>query len=195
VGPDVGWVRQRLEEVQTRRLVLVVVIDGIYRKRRSLMERELTVQRPAATGGGGPGADGGLDDIREATAGILDAADRILDSIRPLNAEDYLQQNRRAADSDRARSQALPGNALSSRPACFRHVGEELHFTRLSPRGRARTGVPGRAWDEEASDDDQTLPDGDRDRILRLRPPPSGLPVQAEEVYALLNDAIRQERL
>jgi hypothetical protein len=58
------------------------------------MERELTVQRPAATGGG-PGADGGgLDDIREATAGILDAADRILDSIRPLNAEDYLQQNR-----------------------------------------------------------------------------------------------------
>lgn len=59
------------------------------------MERELTLQRPAASGGDGPGPDGGgLDDIRTATAGILDAADRILDSIRPLNAEDYLQQNR-----------------------------------------------------------------------------------------------------
>jgi len=59
------------------------------------MERELTVQRPAASGGGGPSPDGGaLDDVRSATAGILDAADRILDSIRPLNAEDYLQQNR-----------------------------------------------------------------------------------------------------
>lgn len=58
------------------------------------MERELTVRRPAAGGGDSGGEGGGLDDVRSATAGILDAADRILDSIRPLNAEDYLQQNR-----------------------------------------------------------------------------------------------------
>lgn len=58
------------------------------------MERERTLPRPVA-GGGGTEPDGGsLDDVRSATAGILDAADRILDSIRPLNAEDYLQQNR-----------------------------------------------------------------------------------------------------
>jgi hypothetical protein len=58
------------------------------------MERELQVQRPPVAGGG-PGPDGGdLDRIRAEADGILDAADRILDSIRPLNAEDYLQQNR-----------------------------------------------------------------------------------------------------
>jgi hypothetical protein len=57
------------------------------------MERELQVHRPPVVGGGGPdGVD--LDGVRADVAGILDAADRILDSIRPLNAEDYLQQNR-----------------------------------------------------------------------------------------------------
>jgi hypothetical protein len=59
------------------------------------MVRERQVQRGAAQGGGGPAPDGsGLDEVRLEAAGILDAADRILDSIRPLNAEDYLQQNR-----------------------------------------------------------------------------------------------------
>jgi hypothetical protein len=58
------------------------------------MERERTAQRPAA-GGGGAGPDGAnLDEVRAEAVSILDAADRILDSIRPLNAEDYLQQNR-----------------------------------------------------------------------------------------------------
>jgi hypothetical protein len=58
------------------------------------MERELQVHRPPVVGGGG-GPDGpDLDRIRADADGILDAADRILDSIRPLNAEDYLQQNR-----------------------------------------------------------------------------------------------------
>jgi hypothetical protein len=58
------------------------------------MERELQAHRPpVAAGGGGPdGPD--LDRVRADAEGILDAADRILDSIRPLNAEDYLQQNR-----------------------------------------------------------------------------------------------------
>src|SRR5262249_34937473 len=58
------------------------------------MERERQIVRPA---GGGGGPDGGadlLDQVRADAAGILDAADRILDSIRPLTAEDYLQQTR-----------------------------------------------------------------------------------------------------
>jgi hypothetical protein len=59
------------------------------------MVRERQVQRDLPHGGGGPIPEGaGLDEVRLEAAGILDAADRILDSIRPLNAEDYLQQNR-----------------------------------------------------------------------------------------------------
>jgi hypothetical protein len=58
-----------------------------------VMERELQAQRPV--GPGGPGGEcGGNDEARANARNILDAADRILDSIRPLNAEDYLQQNR-----------------------------------------------------------------------------------------------------
>ena len=57
------------------------------------MEREMQAQRPV--GPGGPGPEGGGSDEGQANArNILAAADRILDSIRPLNAEDYLQQNR-----------------------------------------------------------------------------------------------------
>ena len=57
------------------------------------MELERQVQRPPISGG--PGGDGGGSDEAQANArNILDAADSILDSIRPLNAEDYLQQNR-----------------------------------------------------------------------------------------------------
>jgi hypothetical protein len=55
------------------------------------MERERTAQRNAS-GGGGPGEDGeGLDTILAQE--ILEAADRILDSIRPVNAQQYLEQN------------------------------------------------------------------------------------------------------
>jgi hypothetical protein len=56
------------------------------------MEREMQVQRPV--GSGGPGPEGGSDETQANARNILAAADRILDSIRPLNAEDYLQQNR-----------------------------------------------------------------------------------------------------
>ena len=58
------------------------------------MEREMQAQRPV--GSGGPaGPEGGGSEAAQANArSILAAADRILDSIRPLNAEDYLQQNR-----------------------------------------------------------------------------------------------------
>jgi len=55
------------------------------------MERERT---PVRNGGGGPGADTGGDGLDTALAReILDAADRILDSIRPVNAQQYLEQN------------------------------------------------------------------------------------------------------
>jgi hypothetical protein len=56
------------------------------------MEREMQAQRP--TGSGEPEPDGGNDAAQANALSILAAADRILDSIRPLNAEDYLQQNR-----------------------------------------------------------------------------------------------------
>jgi hypothetical protein len=59
-----------------------------------LMERQRQVQRPAALEGGGGPENNDLDEVRADVDGILDAADQILDSIRPLNAEDYLQQNR-----------------------------------------------------------------------------------------------------
>ena len=56
------------------------------------MEREMQAQRPV--GPGGPGPEGGSDEAQANARNILAAADRILDAIRPLNAEDYLQQNR-----------------------------------------------------------------------------------------------------
>lgn len=55
------------------------------------MERELTRQRPAPSGGPGPEGGDGLDVLR--AQDILDAADRILDSLRPINAQAYLEQN------------------------------------------------------------------------------------------------------
>jgi hypothetical protein len=56
------------------------------------MEREQQTQR--SVGSGGPGPECGSDERQSNARSILAAADRILDSIRPLNAEDYLQQNR-----------------------------------------------------------------------------------------------------
>jgi hypothetical protein len=56
-------------------------------------ERTLTPVRPA--GGGGDGGCGEcLDTVRDTLDGILAEADRILDNLRPINAEEYLQQNR-----------------------------------------------------------------------------------------------------
>jgi hypothetical protein len=56
------------------------------------MERQRTTQRPAPSGGGEPalGSDGGEAILAR---DLLAAADRILDSIKPVNAELYLQQN------------------------------------------------------------------------------------------------------
>ncbi len=56
-------------------------------------ERTLTAAR---TGGGGGGL-AGCEDLEQVRAGlddILAEADRILDNLRPINAEEYLQQNR-----------------------------------------------------------------------------------------------------
>jgi hypothetical protein len=59
------------------------------------MEREMQRQRTATAGGGGPGAGGdGVEQTRAALDEILAEADRILDGLRPVNAEEYLQQNR-----------------------------------------------------------------------------------------------------
>ena len=58
------------------------------------MERELQRQRTAG-GGGGPDCGGeSLEQTRAALDDILAEADRILDNLRPVNAEEYLQQNR-----------------------------------------------------------------------------------------------------
>jgi len=57
-------------------------------------ERTLTQTR--AGGGGGTGL-AGAEDLEQVRAGlddILSEADRILDNLRPINAEEYLQQNR-----------------------------------------------------------------------------------------------------
>ncbi len=57
------------------------------------MERERQLQRTAGGGGPVPGSEG-VEEVRAQLEGILDAADKILDSIRPVNPEEYLQQNR-----------------------------------------------------------------------------------------------------
>jgi hypothetical protein len=57
-------------------------------------ERTLPRQTPRT---GGPGPDGdGQDELLDESLGILAAADRILDSIKPVNAEDYLQRHRQS---------------------------------------------------------------------------------------------------
>jgi hypothetical protein len=58
------------------------------------MERELLRTRPGG-GGGGLAVEGGdVEQTRADLDGILAEADRILDTLRPINAEEYLQQNR-----------------------------------------------------------------------------------------------------
>lgn len=59
------------------------------------MAQQELLTRPAVGGdGGGLTGCGGLDEMRGALDGILAEADRILDGLRPINAEEYLQQNR-----------------------------------------------------------------------------------------------------
>jgi hypothetical protein len=61
------------------------------------MERERQIQRPLTGGDGGPApGDEGVDQVQARLDDILSAADRILDAIRPVNAEEYLQQNRQS---------------------------------------------------------------------------------------------------
>ncbi|HWG41165.1 MAG TPA: hypothetical protein VN688_00145 [Gemmataceae bacterium] len=58
------------------------------------MEREQTIPRTTpADGGPEPGAEG-LEQLRLDSAEILDAMDRILDSVQVVNPEEYLQRNR-----------------------------------------------------------------------------------------------------
>ena len=59
------------------------------------MERERTPVRQGGSGSG-PESDGDALDTVLARE-ILDAADRILDSIRPVNAQQYLEQNQQRA--------------------------------------------------------------------------------------------------
>jgi hypothetical protein len=57
------------------------------------MELELKRRRPAPAGDDMlPGAD--AEQARSNLGAILAEADRILDGLRPINAEEYLQQNR-----------------------------------------------------------------------------------------------------
>ena len=58
-------------------------------------ERQLTIPRTGGGNGGDPlmGADG-VEQLRVDLDSILAEADRILDNLRPINAEEYLQQNR-----------------------------------------------------------------------------------------------------
>ncbi len=56
------------------------------------MELERTAPRTAAPGGSGPDlSDEGRDTLRAEE--LLAAADRILDSLKPINAQTYLEQN------------------------------------------------------------------------------------------------------
>jgi hypothetical protein len=57
------------------------------------MERELQRQRQAVPGSG-PEGGSSVEETRASLDAILAEADRILDELRPVHAEDYLQQNR-----------------------------------------------------------------------------------------------------
>jgi hypothetical protein len=60
------------------------------------MEHERRIPRPDRPGDGADSAPdpGDLDRIRAEGDGLLDAADRILDSLQPVEAELYLEQGR-----------------------------------------------------------------------------------------------------
>ena len=52
-------------------------------------ERTLTAPQPGSGGGDGLCGGEGLEQVRDALDGILAEADRILDNLRPVNAEQY----------------------------------------------------------------------------------------------------------
>jgi len=59
------------------------------------MEQQLPRTRPTGGTGGEPGGSGpDLEQVRAGLDALLAETDRILDTLRPVNAEDYLQQNR-----------------------------------------------------------------------------------------------------
>jgi len=60
------------------------------------MEQQMTRPQPSGGGGNGDALAGGegIEQIRASLDGMLAEADRILDGLRPVNAEEYLQQNR-----------------------------------------------------------------------------------------------------
>jgi hypothetical protein len=59
------------------------------------MEREHPIQRSTPAGGGGPEPEAdGLEQLRLESGEILEAMDRILDSVQVVNPEEYLQRNR-----------------------------------------------------------------------------------------------------
>lgn len=58
------------------------------------MEQQLMRPRPVGGSGDPLGGGEGVEQVRANLDGILAEADRILDGLRPINAEEYLQQNR-----------------------------------------------------------------------------------------------------
>ena len=59
------------------------------------MERERSIEKPNPCPSSNEEAkEDHLEETRTKLGGILDAADRTLDAIRPVIAEEYLQQNR-----------------------------------------------------------------------------------------------------
>jgi hypothetical protein len=59
------------------------------------MERERTLPQPTPTRGGGPGPDATESaTLRAEAQELLAAADLVLDTIHPVDAETYLHQNR-----------------------------------------------------------------------------------------------------
>lgn len=57
-------------------------------------ERERPAQLRNLPVGGEPPAGDDLDQIRDKLEGILDGADKVLDGLKPVMAEDFLQQSR-----------------------------------------------------------------------------------------------------
>jgi hypothetical protein len=58
------------------------------------MELDLQRRPSAPASEAEPTCGEGSEQIRDTLEGILAEADRILDGLRPVNAEEYLQQNR-----------------------------------------------------------------------------------------------------
>jgi hypothetical protein len=87
------WRRPPALDDESKKLLISLIIPS---SERSLhVENERQFPRPLHTGNrdasGPEGAD--LERIRAEGDGLLDAADKILDSLRPVEAEEYLEQS------------------------------------------------------------------------------------------------------